>query len=261
MAATAMLPSRPELLGRLRLSATAAVACLLVAASSLGAQERPDPGEEEQIRILGQVVDARTGAPLSGARVSVADTDWMSITNREGRFVLYGIEPGMHTVTVEHLGYHAGGIEMEAAVGGAPIQLAIEPDPILLAGLEVVTRRFERRRRAVGVPVVEFDQELLAASGYLSVGQMLAARIPVRRTQCLDGGLDCISVRGEAVHPTVYIDEAPMLDGLNALQNYSPHEFHMIEVYQRGRHIRAYTHAFMERASRVRFLPVPIGSW
>ena len=260
MAATAMLPSRSALPNRARLSATAAITCLLVAASGLAAQERPGPGEEEQIRIPGQVVDARTGAPLSGARVSVADTDWMSITNREGRFVLHGIEPGMHTVTVEHLGYHAGGIEMEAAIGGAPIQLAIEPDPILLAGLEVVTRRFERRRRAVGVPVVEFDQEQLAASEYLSVGQMLAARIPARPTQCLDGGLECIHLRGGVVRPTVYVDEAPMLDGLNALQNYSPHEFHMIEVYQRGRHIRAYTHTFMERASKVGFLPVPIGS-
>ena len=52
-----------------------------------------------------------------------------------------------------------------------------------------------------------------------------------------------------------------MLDGWDALENYSPHEFHMIEVSYRGVHIRAYTRAFMERASRIRFLPVPIWSW
>lgn len=261
MAAFSTQPRYPAPCARPRLSALGAIACLLCAASDLASQERSAPNEDGQIRILGQVVDARTGAPLVGARVSVVDADWVSITNREGRFVLQGIGPGVHIVRVEHLGYHTLGVETEAAAAGDPMRIAIEPDPILLEGLEVVTRRFERRRRVTGVRVVEFDSEQLATTGYFSTGDLLAARIPAQRTRCTDGGFECIYWRGGTVRPTVYIDEAPMLDGWNALENYSPHEFHMIEVYYRGVHIRAYTHAFMERASRIRFLPVPIWSW
>ena len=51
-----------------------------------------------------------------------------------------------------------------------------------------------------------------------------------------------------------------MIDGWNALAAYRPQDFHMIEVYGRGGLVRAYTHFFMERAARIRFLPAPMGS-
>lgn len=85
-------------------------------------------------------------------------------------------------------------------------------------------------------------------------------RIPVQRTRCDDGGFECILTRGARVRPVVCIDETPMIDGWNALAAYRPQEFHMIEVYGRGGLVRAYTHMFMERAARIRFLPAPVDS-
>ncbi len=219
-----------------------------------------NPGEDVRLRLVGQVVDITTGAAVSSARVSVAASEWMSLTNREGRFLLHDLDPGIHTLTVEQLGYHTLVVQVQAARETPPLRLSIQPDPILLEGLEVVSRRFERRRRAAGIRVSEFSQDDLASSSHRSAAVMLEERIPVQRVRCREGGFECIFAYGQRIRPTVCIDEAPMIDGWNALAAYNPHEFHMIEVYGRVGLVRAYTHFFMERASRIRFLPHVAGS-
>ena len=54
------------------------------------------------------------------------------------------------------------------------------------------------------------------------------------------------------------LDEAPLLGGLSYLQAFAPWEFHMIEVYAGGRHIRAYTPRYMERAAKQRLAPIAL---
>ncbi len=244
-------------LNALRFAVTAA-GILLFSASDSVAQD--NPGEEVRLRLVGQVVDVTTGAAVSSARVSVAASEWMSLTNREGRFLLHDLDPGIHTLTVEQLGYHTLVVQVQAARETPPLRLSIQPDPILLEGLEVVSRRFERRRRAAGIRVSEFNQDDFVTSNHRSAAEMLEERLPIQRVRCSDGGFECISARGGRFRPTVCIDEAPQIDAWNALAAYSPHEFHMIEVYGNGGLVRAYTHSFMERASRIRFLPIAIGS-
>lgn len=239
------------------LAATAAAAAFLVSSSALAAQT--DPDEDIAFQLVGQVVDVATGAPVQGARVSVATSEWMSLTNAEGRFVLHDLRPGLHRLSVEQLGYRTLVAQVQAGPAAAPLRLDIEPDPIVLEGLEVVGRRFERRRRATGLSVREFNQRDLASSTSPSAREMLEERLPFRRTQCSDGGFECLLTRGGRVRPIVCIDEAPMIDGWDALTAYSPHDFYMIEVYRDGL-VRAYTHFFMERAARIRFLPAPMGS-
>lgn len=242
---------------RLAAATAAAAAALVAEASDLIAQV---PDDDVAFHLVGQVVDIATGTPVQGARVSVAASDWMSLTNREGHFILHDLRPGLHRLSVEQLGYRTLVAEVQAGRAAAPLRLGIEPDPIVLEGLEVVGRRFERRRRATGMRVSEFDQHDLARSSSRSAAEMLEERIPVQRTRCDDGGFECIFTRGGRFRPTVCIDEAPMIDGWNALAAYRPQDFHMIEVYGRGTLVRAYTHFFMERAARIRFLPTAVGS-
>lgn len=238
--------------------AAAAAAALLASSSALAAQT--DPDEAVAFHLVGQVVDLATGAPVQGARVSVAASEWMSLTNAEGRFILPGLDPGLHSLTVEQLGYRTLVAQVQAVEETPPLRLAIQPDPIVLEGLEVVSRRFERRRRATGTSVREFDQHDLARSSSPSAAEMLEERIPVQRTVCSDGGFECVFWRGGRIRPVVCIDETPMIDGWNALAAYRPQDFYMMEVHGRGGLVRAYTHFFMERAARIRFLPAPMGS-
>ena len=54
--------------------------------------------------LVGQVVDARTGAPLEHVRVDV-EGGGTAITDREGRFRIDGLTPGSHRIQASVVGY------------------------------------------------------------------------------------------------------------------------------------------------------------
>lgn len=236
-----------------RLASLAVLSAALIAASPVVAQPTCRDGDDRP-RIVGLVIDATTDTPLEGAYVSVPTSEWESLTTDTGRFLLCWIGPGTHIVRVERLGYHTLIDQLEATVSGDPVHLHMSPDPILLEGLEIVTDRFEGRRRATPMPVRVYDQEDLARSHYWTAADFVEATPGVFTTPC---GIDrCIYRFGRAVRPTVYLDEFRLIGGFAGLQTLVTSQLYMIEIFGRGTHIRAYTHGFMERAARVRLAPL-----
>ena len=55
--------------------------------------------------IRGQVVDAVTMRPLSGAQVSVLGTGAGALANQSGQFLILNVTTGSQTVRVDLLGY------------------------------------------------------------------------------------------------------------------------------------------------------------
>lgn len=234
------------------------------------------PGcKEDEPRIVGFVIDAGTELPLANALVSVEASNWASLTTGNGRFLLCNIESGPHVVTVERLGYETLTADVGALVSNEAIRLPMEPDPVVLEGLEIVTDRFERRRRTAAVPVRAYDQEVLARSSHWSAAEFIdrqtgvfLVHCPVRnrylyyedgRTIGIDipdiGGINrCVRDRGETVRPRIYLDEAPLFGGWAQLASLPTSQLYMIEIYSGGRNIRAYTRAFVEHAARTRRL-------
>ena len=220
------------------------------------AQEQQPGCRDDEARIVGVVVDAATGAPLAGAYVSVEASDWQSLTTDTGRFLLCEIGAGPHFFTAERLGYKTLAARVEASASGDPIRVRMQADPILLEGLEVVLDRFERRRRSVGTSVRSYDEEELASSSYWSVADFLDSRPGIMAVPC--GIQTCVYSRGARTQPQVYLDEMPLFGGWVGLVSIPASQLYMVEVYGRGRHIRAYSHAFMQRASKIRLTPMPI---
>lgn len=219
------------------------------------AQEGP-ACEGDQPRIVGVVIDVSTEAPLEAAFVSVEATEWGSLTAGDGRFTLCRIDSGLHAVTAERLGYETVTLNVEADVSAGPVELRMNPDPILLEGLEIVTDRFDRRRRATARTVRVYDQEDLASGVHWSAAEFVDSRSGVFTLPC--GINRCIYRRGEYVNPTVFLDEFQLMGGWADLELLPTSHLYMIEVYGRGTHIRAYTHRFMERAAKARLAPLPI---
>lgn len=236
--------------------ALAAVACVAFSISPAAAQDKPVCGEDDP-RILGVVIDDATGQPLANTLVSIEASEWASLTTEDGRFLLCGVGEGTHVVTAEQLGYATLKAYVETSREGDLNVVRMRPDPILLEGLEVVTDRFERRRKAAATTVRAFDQEDLARSGYWTAAEFVASRAGVFTTIC-EGGTTCVVRRGRKVNPTVYLDEFPLIGGWFQLETLPTSQLYMIEVFSRGAHIRAYTHGFMERAAKVRLAPFPI---
>ena len=228
------------------------------AATALPASAQPEKPacNDDDARIVGVIVDAATEAPLAGAHASVEASEWGSLTTDDGRFLLCGLGAGIHVVTIERLGYVTLESSIEADASGEPVALHMRPDPVLLEGLEIVTDRFERRRRAVATSVRAFDEETIASSGYWSAADFVDLRAGVITTPC--GMSRCVYYRGRRVSPRVYLDEFPLMGGWSELETIPTSMLYMVEVYRRGTHIRAYTHHFMKRAATVRLAPMMI---
>lgn len=218
-----------------------------------------EEGEPDRIVFHGQVLNGTTGQPVAGAAVYLPDPNLGYFTRENGAFRIPDLPRGHYTVEVERLGYVTLAVELELTDSSIRVDFELEPQPVILEGLEVVVDRFERRRRGAATSVRVLDEDRLRTSSAwdaLEAVQHATGFYPVPCPRHYREW-DCIISRGRPVPPSVYIDEAPAVGGLNQLAIYQPHDFYLVEIYARGRHIRAYTHGFMERAARMRLSPIP----
>lgn len=233
-----------------------AFAALALLATQASAQE--EMAEDAQFTLIGTIVDADTGERLIGAWVGMTGTEWGSITNDEGRFRIPDMTAGTLALNVELIGYEK--LDWIGEVDG-PDGLVIElaPQAIVLEGLEVVSDRFRSRRNAAATSVFAYDTGDLSTSVAENAVEFIEFNSSAWLTPCNGQFSDrCLFVRGRTVEPTVYVDEAPVLGGLEYLEAFQPWEFHMIEVYGGGRHIRVYTPSYMERAAKNRISPIAL---
>lgn len=67
--------------------------------------------------VSGLVVDDSTGQPVEGAQAGLIQTDCGAITPAGGRFIIAGVPPGKHTLTVRRIGYSAVEVELDLVAG------------------------------------------------------------------------------------------------------------------------------------------------
>jgi hypothetical protein len=142
----------------------------------------------------------------------------------------------------------------------APLEVTLEPDPVIQAGIARYNSQLKSRRNYLPGFNRAYDQERLHYTAAPSATQFLATDAGMGLVPCPGssggsegggGGADpignaCVVWRGGIVEPSVFIDELPIMAGLEELASYHPSEFYSIEVFN-GNTVRAYTHKFMER--------------
>ncbi len=121
------------------ISALALVAGL--AASSAG----QTPGGD----VEGVIRDARTGAPLAGADVTMVGTGRFAVTHGDGTFHIHGLAHGAYTLRVRRLGYGDRTLEVQVGDGTAgteeaPLVIELSPSPLAMAELVVTGAITER---------------------------------------------------------------------------------------------------------------------
>ncbi len=234
-----------------------AVAALALLARSSVAQAPP----LTPINIGGTVVNARSGKPLGGAFVSVEGVRWGAQTDQSGHFTLHRVEPGEISLTADQLGYKTLRWKGVVTPGDTTVDLALVPQAKLLKGLRAEDALLTSRRRGTGVSVQAFDQVTLANTTQANVVDFLNARAGLLRVDCpgVIGSEECYWVDGQPVLPIVYIDEVPVAGGMSELRTMWPQDLFLLEVYDHGGEIRAYTKPFMLRAARTDFRPMALG--
>jgi len=96
--------------------------------------------------IDGTVRDARTGDPLGGVRLELADTPHQTSSSREGAFSLADIPSGRHRLRATLAGYRRAEVEVEARTGGEPVALVLEPLLLRVDEAVTVTAQGDQRR-------------------------------------------------------------------------------------------------------------------
>jgi hypothetical protein len=215
-----------------------------------------------EVDLVGSVRDAVTGAPIAWASLfltpNAVRAEARGATGVDGVFRLDGVPTGRYLLRVQQVGYVGGYFPITVDAPPEPVELRLQPDSIVQRGLVTFTRDTRSRRNAFRGIAVEYDAEALNMSGVPDVQTFLNYFTWARIVACEGAdavGVYCVlTTRGGVAEARVFIDELPIIAGLDVLRSYSPSDFYSIEVFGSST-IRAYTHSFVEqRARRPRLL-------
>lgn len=175
---------------RLGRYAAAAATALAVWSGSLHAQATG--------RITGRITDPG-GAPLQGARITVAGTSIVTGSAADGRFTLVGVPAGVQEVRVAILGFAALRRSVTVASGQtATIDFQLTTAPVQLAGV-VTTATGEQRKVELGHNVSQIDAaDRVLSAPVANMSDLLQSQAPgVQVLQsAMTGGSQRIRIRG-----------------------------------------------------------------
>jgi len=183
-------------------------AVLLVAATALMAQSN--------VKVEGEVLDARSRAPLIGANVMVQGTNYGAATDEGGRFALRDLPPGRYRLEVRMLGYRTESRQVEVEVDvTAWVRFMLEPQPIRMPEVVVTAERRSASNPAAAVTVITREEIERRQAKTLAEVLQDAVGVQVLAT----GGLGRparVSIRGSAPNQVLVL-----LDGqkLNTAQS------------------------------------------
>ena len=109
------------------------------------------PVQAQQGTIDGQVTDAETGEPLSGAAVEALGAGGPQPTNAEGRFTL-SVGAGSHSVVVTLIGYETTRVDGVSVATGATTEVAISMRSQALLLNPIVVTASRRQEKALDAP-------------------------------------------------------------------------------------------------------------
>lgn len=211
---------------------------------------------DESVDLSGVVRDLASGKPLIGATVSLpfASRRWVTLTDEGGAFHIGGVRTGVQWVQARHLGYEGAAVSVMLPEGSRnePVEIMLRPDSALLRGVAALSSRWESARRSVGgMPVRSFGRERIAVSGWQDAQEVLrSAGVTVVPCEEEPAMMPCVQLRGAPVAMEVCIDGLRVVGGLDQLRTYHPRDLHLVEVFDHGRYVRAYSVAFMEHYGR-----------
>jgi hypothetical protein len=230
------------------------------------ALEGVGPRARNEVNLVGTVRDATTGASIPWVSLTLTPdavrTEARGASDMNGVFQLEDVRTGRYLLRVQQVGYVSQYVAVTVGSPPEPVDLRLQPDSVVQAGLVTFSKETKARRNAFPGIATQYDAEKLNMSGVPDAQTFLNYFTWAHLVPCEDvdavGGLCVQGRRGQPVEPRVFIDELPIIAGLDVLRSYSPSDFYVIEVFGTST-IRAYTHSFVEqRARRPRaFLPVP----
>lgn len=199
--------------------------------------------------LRGRVRSAETGAAVSGARVTVLETDDERTTGADGTFVIPGLPRTPLRVVTERVGTASDTVWVHLGQGNVTVALlTLETDPVELPGLTVEVERtlqnprltgyYERLDRKVGQFITRDDlreKDLIFSFRSLMGVDVRQCGGPPFRANCwvLEMGRGS-SIGAGQCRPVIYLDGRRLLgeNPFERLESYPRYLLEGIEVYR-----------------------------
>jgi TonB-dependent SusC/RagA subfamily outer membrane receptor len=127
--------------------------------------------------VRGRVTDARTGAAIPAAQVSVEGTQLGASTDANGAFSIAGIPAGPRTVIARRIGYAPQRRQITAGGAVADLSFSLEPAASSLEQVVVTGTATPTTVRALGTSVASVDNSQISEARSVTVDQALQGKI------------------------------------------------------------------------------------
>jgi TonB-linked SusC/RagA family outer membrane protein len=183
---------------------------LLAGGAMLGA---PLLAQQAGGTITGHVTEARSGAPLTAATVTVQGTESGATTNQDGTYRIARVPAGSHTVIVRRIGYAPGTQTVTVSEGGAATaDFALQVSAINLQQVVVTGTAGNQTRVAQGAVVATVDaSDVTAKAPVASVTDILSGRVAGVNISSASGTVGAsprINIRGAT---SISLSNAPLV--------------------------------------------------
>ena len=203
---------------------------------------------DQQQRIVGRVIDAKTNEPLMGAAVILQQANEGTVTDIEGNFTLQTRQKAPYSLQVQYIGYHSQIVEVSEA--GKTIEIRLVEDSQQLNEVVVVGYGTQKRKELTGAiasvdkellaqPITNFDNLLGGAVSGLQVSESsglpgASSNIRIRGGNSITGGNEPLYVIDGVL---IYNDKSATSTGVtratsdfNPLSAINPNDIERIEV-------------------------------
>ncbi|NNM31557.1 MAG: hypothetical protein HKO53_00740 [Gemmatimonadetes bacterium] len=275
MRRTARLPGR----GIPRLSAAVSVAAALTGwlgtPTPAQTQEPPETiqvgadtmqSDTTRFTLVGRVADMATGRPLIAAAVKFPDLKRVAYANLDGIFEMEDFPAGEWHLVIEQYGYHTSETDAVLAPGNE-VLVHLRPDPVALEGFRVRTRGetlLDDRARRIPYRVVTLGPEVWTDAIHVDPAAIFRQRasapiVPCDRRDSIESSTPgCMWFKGGTVKLAVYLDEGPLMGGMEELSMYMPEDIHSIQFIRNMKMLRVYSRSFVEKLNETRISLTPL---
>ena len=224
------------------------------------------PADTTRFTLVGRVADMSTGRPLIAAVIKFPDLKRVAYSDLDGLFELEDFPAGQWHLVIEQYGYHTSETDAVLAPGNE-ILINLRPDPVALEGFRVRTRGenlLDDRARRIPYRVVTIGPEVFAEAISVDPASIFrqrsgAAIVPCDRRDSIENQTPgCMWYRGNVVELTVFLDEGPLMGGMEELSMYMPEDLYSIQFIRQLKMVRVYSRSFMERLNESRISLTPI---
>jgi hypothetical protein len=181
----------------------------------------PQPVTAQARAVTGTITDARTGAPIAGAQVSIRDRGLGVLSSETGRFLIVNLPEGRLELRVLFLGYAPQSRTLEVAEGETAVQdfqlsiQAIQLEELVATGYAQQTRR--EVSSSIGL-VSDVNLEAPAVASLDAILQGKAAGVQVTQNAGNPGNGITVRVRGSSSisasnMPLYVVDGMPIFRG------------------------------------------------